>query len=97
MAGIGHDQIVRKLDQAEGYLMLEMPARALEILRSREDWATMQFEASYLSGEALRALGRHREALKPLEIAAKLRPTDMATAPGAGMVLQTDASSCPGD
>ncbi len=80
MAGIGQDQIVRKLDEAEGYLMLEMPQRALEILRARDDWATMQFEASYLTGEALRALGRNREALKPLETAAALRPTDMATA-----------------
>jgi len=61
-------------------LMLNLPARSLEILEQRSDWATMQFEASLLAGEALRSLERYREALKPLEIAAKLRPADVAVA-----------------
>ncbi len=74
------DRIKRQLGEAEGYLMLDMPARALEILGSRTDWATMQFEAGYLTGEALRALGRFRDALRPLEVAAALRPADVATA-----------------
>jgi tetratricopeptide (TPR) repeat protein len=60
--------------------MLDLPARALEILERRSDWATMQFEASFLCGEALRSLERYREALKPLEVAAKLRPGDVAVA-----------------
>jgi len=44
----------------------------------------MQFEASFLSGEALRALGHFREALKPLEVAVALRPdsVDVALALG---------------
>ena len=80
MSQIFRDRIQRHLGEAEGYLMLNLPARALEILEQRSDWATMQFEASLLAGEALRALGRFRDALKPLEIAAKLRPADVAVA-----------------
>ena len=40
----------------------------------------MQFEANLLKGEALRCLDRYREALKPLEIAASLRPSDTRVA-----------------
>ena len=40
----------------------------------------MQFEANFLKGEALRCLDRYREALKPLEIAASLRPSDTRVA-----------------
>jgi tetratricopeptide (TPR) repeat protein len=80
MSRIVRDRIKRQLDEAEGYLMLNLPARALEILERRADWATMRFEASYLTGEALRSLERYREALKPLEVAAKLRPADVGVA-----------------
>jgi tetratricopeptide (TPR) repeat protein len=80
MGQIIRDRIKRQLDESEGYLMLNLPARALEILEKRSNWATMQFEASYLQGEALRSLGRYREALRPLEVAAKLRPSDIGVA-----------------
>ena len=80
MSRIIRDRIKRQLDEAEGYLMLELPQRALEILERRSDWATMQFEASYLMGEALRSLERYREALKPLEVAAALRPAEIGVA-----------------
>ena len=80
MSRIIRDRIKRQLDEAEGYLMLNLPLRALEILERRADWATMQFEASFLAGEALRSLERYREALKPLEVAAKLRPSDVSVA-----------------
>ncbi len=60
--------------------MLDLPERALEILQSRSEWATMRFEANLLTGEALRALGRFREALRPLEQAAALKPGDIAVA-----------------
>ena len=75
-----HDRTTRLLDQAEGYLLLGMAENALEILQGRADWATMQFEASFLTGEALRVLGRHREALARLEVAAGLRPSDLGVA-----------------
>ncbi len=88
MSRISRDRIRRLLDEAEGYLMLDLPARAVEILDSRSDWATMQFEASLLKGEALRCLDRYREALKPLEIAAALKPSDTRGRTSTGLVLQ---------
>jgi tetratricopeptide (TPR) repeat protein len=80
MSRIIRDRIKRQLDEAEGYLWLDLPQRALTILERRADWATMQFEASYLMGEALRSLARYREALKPLEVAAALRPAEIGVA-----------------
>lgn len=80
MASTRRDQTVKKLAEAEGYLDLDLPRRALQILEARPDWATMQFEASFLTGRALRALGRFREALPALERAAALRPGDLGVA-----------------
>jgi tetratricopeptide (TPR) repeat protein len=80
MAWITHDRTQRLLASAEGYLDLDLPEKALGILQGRSDWATMPFEANLLTGQALRALGRHREALKPLEAAAALRPDHLAAA-----------------
>jgi tetratricopeptide (TPR) repeat protein len=74
------DRIKRQLAQVDGYLALNMPGRALEILQNRDDWATMQFEASFLMGETYRVLGRYRDALKPLEVAASLKPGDVGVA-----------------
>lgn len=80
MSQIIVDRIKRQLNAAEGYLALNLPERALEILQGRAEWATMQFEASFLTGETLRELGRYRDALKPLEVAASLRPGDIGVA-----------------
>jgi tetratricopeptide (TPR) repeat protein len=80
MSRTSSDQIRRLLDEAEGYLMIDLPRRSLQILDSRSDWSTMQFEANLLRGEAFRSLDRYREALKPLEIAAELKPSDMRVA-----------------
>jgi len=80
MSPISRDRIGRLLDEAEGYLMLDLPRQSLQILESRPDWSTMQFEAQFLKGEALRCLERYREALKPLEIAASLQPSDTRVA-----------------
>jgi tetratricopeptide (TPR) repeat protein len=80
MTRINDDQIRKQLDEAEGYLMLDLPERSLQILESRPDWLGMQFEASFLKGEALRTLKHYREALRPLEVAAGLRPSDTRVA-----------------
>jgi len=80
MTRFSRDQVRRLLDEAEGYLMIGLPRRSLQILDSRRDWSTMPFEANLLRGEALRSLNRYREALKPLEIAANLRPSDKSVA-----------------
>ncbi|CAN5884253.1 hypothetical protein BH23PLA1_BH23PLA1_00740 [soil metagenome] len=69
-----HDPIARRLIEAEGYLELGLPQAALEILQGRPEWATMQFEAHYLTGETLRILDRCRDALRSLEAADALRP-----------------------
>lgn len=74
------DPVARRLIEAEGYLELGLPRRALEILESRSDWSSMQFEACVLTGEALRELERYRDALGPLEKAARLRPNDLHVA-----------------
>jgi len=74
------DPIARRLIEAEGYLELGLPNRALECLRSRDDWSSMKFEASLLKGEALRELGAFREAIGALEAAQRLRPEDWRTA-----------------
>jgi tetratricopeptide (TPR) repeat protein len=84
MSRIIRDRVRRQLDEAEGYLMLGLPSHALAVLEARGDWATMRFEASYLKGEALRALERYRDALAPLEVAAKLRPGDVEVAVALG-------------
>ena len=80
MTRINDDQIRKQLVEAEGYLMLDLPERSLQILESRPDWLGMQFEASFLKGEALRTLKHYREALRPLEVAAGLRPSDTRVA-----------------
>ena len=84
MARIVPDRIQRSLNEAEGFLMLGLPGKALEVLQSRGDWATMKFEAAFLTGEALRSLGRCREAIAPLEAAAALRPEDIGVAVALG-------------
>ena len=80
MGRIVQDRTQRQLGAAEGFLELGLPQKALEILQSRSHWATMPFEANFLTGQALRVLGRPREALRPLEAAAALRPDDLAVA-----------------
>lgn len=80
MARSYRNRWLRKLDEAEGYLMLEMPERALQILEARDDWAEHAFEAGFLTGEALRSLGRYKDALKPLERAAALKPDHLGVA-----------------
>jgi tetratricopeptide (TPR) repeat protein len=80
MSRVSVDRIRKQLDEAEGYLMLDLPGRSREILESRPDWLSMQFEANFLKGEALRNLKHYREALRPLEIAAGLRPSDTRVA-----------------
>ena len=80
MSSINRDRVRKKIHEAEGYLMLELPRHALEILESGTEWSSMQFEACFLKGEALRSLGRFREALQPLETAATLRPGDTGVA-----------------
>ena len=76
MAKASGKKRVSALQQAEGYLELELPHHALEVLESAEDFGSYRFEANCLRGEALRMMERHVEALVPLEQAAEDRPED---------------------
>jgi tetratricopeptide (TPR) repeat protein len=84
MTSTSRDRIARELNRAEGFLLLDLPHRSLEILHARSEWPEHLFEASFLTGEALRALGRFREALKPLETAASLQPENIGVAVSLG-------------
>jgi tetratricopeptide (TPR) repeat protein len=74
------DRDLRRLNQAEGYLVLGLPARTIEIVKERKDWGRYGFHASFLEGEALRTLERYKEASECLERAATMRPDDVDTA-----------------
>ncbi|MFO0958017.1 MAG: tetratricopeptide repeat protein [Isosphaeraceae bacterium] len=81
---MSRERLVRRLAEAEGYLELEMPEKSLQILMGRPDWGTLQFEANLLTGEAYRIQGHYRDAIKPLEKAAALRPGDINAAVALG-------------
>jgi Flp pilus assembly protein TadD len=63
--------------QAEGYLEIGLPQRALEVLSRLGDRVLRSPHALYLRGEALRTLGRYHEALEPLGQAAKAAPENI--------------------
>jgi tetratricopeptide (TPR) repeat protein len=63
--------------EAEGYLELGVPHRALEALGRLGDPMEFDVKSLYLWGEGLRELERYFEALVPLERAAKMAPADI--------------------
>ncbi|MGQ9575521.1 MAG: TPR end-of-group domain-containing protein [Thermoguttaceae bacterium] len=63
--------------EAEGYLELGMPQRALEALNKLGGEAELSLQGLYLRGEALRWLERYEEALPFLEKAAQALPEDI--------------------
>ncbi|MBV8488107.1 MAG: tetratricopeptide repeat protein [Planctomycetaceae bacterium] len=74
------ESVRKQLDEAEGFLDLDLPQHSLRILERRTDWPGLQFEACLLKGEALRRLNRHREAINSLERAYCLSPGDSRVA-----------------
>ena len=72
----------RRMDAAQGYLMLDLPDRALreldEILRSDE----VTYEYHLLRGEALRAKSDHPAALDSFHKALQIRPDDLGSLMG---------------
>jgi Flp pilus assembly protein TadD len=68
----------RILREAEGYLELNLPHRALESLARAADPGTFRGQHQYLVGEALRAQGRFQDALAPLIEAADLSPSNLS-------------------
>ena len=63
--------------QAEGYLELGMSQQALDTFARLGNPDQYSPKALYLSGEALRSLGRYQEALLPLGRAAEASPENI--------------------
>ncbi|HEY5314918.1 MAG TPA: tetratricopeptide repeat protein, partial [Pirellulales bacterium] len=65
------------LREAEGYLDLNLPYNALEVLDRMQEPGTFRGHKLFLAGRALAALGRYQEACTNLEEAADLLPSDL--------------------
>ena len=91
MAGIVADRIKRSLNEVEGFLMLGLPGKALEVLQAHADWATMKFEADFLSGEALRRARPLPRGDHTLGIRRRHETRRHRGRAGFGLVLQTDS------
>ncbi len=65
---------VRRLEAAEGYLELQLPARALEELAAIEEPGPFEASISLLQGEALKGQERYDDAIAALQKAAQMIP-----------------------
>ena len=77
MSGSNRIRVQRILREVEGYLEINMPLTALEVLNRLKEPGTFRGQQLYLTGEALRALERYQDALVPLEQAADLQPSNL--------------------
>ena len=68
---------LRKLEAAEGYLLLGMAEQSLRELNGIRDCCAMSFDWYSLKGEACRQLGRFDEALDAFQVACDRRPDDV--------------------
>jgi tetratricopeptide (TPR) repeat protein len=72
----------RQLDAAQGYLMLDMPDRALRELDEIVDPDEAAYEYHLLRGEALRARSDHHPALDEFRKALEARPDELSALMG---------------
>ncbi len=70
-------RLQRMLREAEGYLELNMPRQALEILDRIDHPGTFRAQLLYLKGEAQRALEKYTEALPYLVESVDLAPSNI--------------------
>jgi tetratricopeptide (TPR) repeat protein len=77
VSGGNRVRIQRTLREVEGYLELGMAQTALELLARIAEPGTFRGQQLYLTGEALRSLERHEEALTALSQAAELLPSNV--------------------
>lgn len=82
------DRVLRALLEAEGYLELDLPQRALHALETQDDFGPLAFEGNWLTGEALRNLERHDEAVGPLREAVRLKPDSLPARLALGWCLK---------
>lgn len=73
----------RRIEAARGYLLLDMPRHALEELAAVRNVETHRFDVARLRGEALRLLGRFREAALAYSRAIAERPQSLTARLGA--------------
>ena len=81
---VTNDLTWRRLAEAEGFLTLGMPNKALAIMNARANWSSMPCEANLLAGLAHRELQDFHTAIDHLEKASKFQPSnaDVALALG---------------
>jgi tetratricopeptide (TPR) repeat protein len=77
VSGSNRIRIQRVLREAEGYLELNMPQTALDLLSRITEPGTFRGQQLYWTGEALRALDRYDEAIVVLEQAADFLPSNI--------------------
>ncbi len=77
MAPGNRTRTLQILRAAEGYLELEMPQQALDVLARLDEASATRSQALYLRGEALRWLERHGEAIEILRRAAEQAPSNL--------------------
>lgn len=77
MTAMNRIRLTRLLREAEGYLELNMPRQALEMLDRIDKPGTFRGQHLYLKGEALRALERYQEAVPVLVDAVDLAPSNI--------------------
>lgn len=70
-------RLQKLLRESEGYLELNLPQHALDVLARMEEPGTFKGQKHYLTGEAQRALERYPEAIANLEQAADLLPSNV--------------------
>lgn len=77
MSGSNRVRLQRILREVEGYLEINMPQTALDVLSRMQEPGTFRGQQLYLTGEALRALERYQDAVAPLEQAGDLLPSNL--------------------
>ena len=77
MSGSNRVRSQRILREADGYLDLGMPEQALSTLARMREPSTFKGQKLFLTGQALRAMQRYREASEVLEESADLSPSNI--------------------
>lgn len=76
MSGLHRIRLQRTLREAEGYLELDMPQAALQVLSRIESPGTFRGHFAYLQGEAYRSLDRFSESIDWLRKASDFSPSN---------------------
>ena len=72
----------RRMEAAQGYLMLDLPDQALSELEEIAASDERTFDYHLLRGEALRSKTEHRAALDAFHLALEIRPADLSALMG---------------